>query len=63
MDSSVLMVFAGALLMSGYLYVTFLLLVNDSLSDMPLWVYLAWPLVLPLGYGLILVPRLCRRIP
>jgi hypothetical protein len=61
MDISVLIVFGGALLMSGYLYVTFLLLLNDSISDMPPWVPFAWPLILPPVYAWILVSRWTGR--
>lgn len=62
MDGSALMVLGGALLMSGYAYVAVLLRLNDSCRDLPQWVPLAWPVVLPLAIGWVLVGRVFGRI-
>ena len=61
MDGSALMVFGGGLVMSGYVYVAVLLRLNDSVRDLPSWVPLAWPVLLPLAFGWMLVARWLGR--
>lgn len=57
------MVFGGGLLMSGYAYVAVLLRLNDSFRDLPTWVPLAWPVLLPLAVGSMFVSSVFGRTP
>lgn len=57
MDWSLLMVVCCSTLASVYVYGAFLLLLNDSSADMPPWVPVLWPFVLPPVYAWIAVAR------